>query len=123
VLLVKLHCKYERSFLLHEDVQNEKYPEIAHRKFKEMTLSPFVGFPAEEDVDDDDADVDDDDRSVDSFVDSVVKEADDDCADNDGADETATEPLPEEGRANGIRICPFEKLIFTSGMEDIKTRC
>jgi len=48
LLLVKLHCKYERSFLLHEDVQTEDFPQLAMVRFQEMTLSPFVSIPCAE---------------------------------------------------------------------------
>jgi hypothetical protein len=112
ILLIKIHCKYERSFLLHEDVQTEKFPIARKSKFYEMTLSPFVSIPCEDlsllDVGDE-SDVDD--------------EADDGYPDKTGFNQNELVSVNKKIQAVNERpLCAFEKFVFTSGMEDVQTR-
>ena len=113
ILLIKIHCKYERSFLLHEDVQTEKLPEIKKVKFYEMTLSPFVSIPC-------------DDLSL-----LDVGESDDGESDyydqtgfnqNEHVSASSCLNLRIDQAKNDTPLCAFEKFVFTSGMEDIETR-
>ena len=110
VLLAKLHCKYERSFLLHQDVQREKFPEMQRFKFDEMTLSPFV--------------------NINNFSEDSGSEDGAECGEDENVDvdfDARSSLDKDSAPANRIDlsfspICDFENYVFTSGMEDIKSR-
>lgn len=120
VLLVKLHCKYERSFLLHEDVQTENFPESKKCLFQELTLSPFIKIECDQNCFDEDDECDDDnDGDVDSCDDYDFEVP----LTNGTSQPELSASAPSLPKSVRLSSTGFEKFVFTSGMDDSKMRC